>query len=154
MSRVADIERFWSKVDMLNPPKSELMHLGGCWTWTGKPRKEDGYGQFRLGNRVVKAHKFGYEHVVGPVPDGLVLDHLCRNRICIRPGHLEPVTIGENTIRGRAAEVNRARHAARTHCSAGHELTPENTRHVNAGGRRCRTCLAEWNRAYRRRKAA
>ncbi len=78
------------------------------------------------------AHRVAYELAIGPVPDGLVVDHLCFNRACVRPGHLEPVTQQENVMR------------ARTHCRKGHEFTPENT-YVRPGGtggiqRICRTC--------------
>lgn len=141
MLTTADVERFWSKVDFLN--------LDGCWTWTLTLRKLDGYGQFRAGVTLVRAHRFSYEATIGPIPRGLVLDHRCRNRACVRPDHLEPVTIGENTIRGMAAEVNRARFAARTHCKSGHEMTAENTNQRPDGRRRCRACVAAWNQAYR-----
>lgn len=78
---------FWSRVDKTD----------GCWLWTSTV-VWNGYGQFRINNRRVYAHRFAYEQVVGPVPDGL--DHLCRNRRCVNPAHLEPVTRQENLRRG------------------------------------------------------
>lgn len=140
-----DAVRFWAKVDFLNPD--------GCWRWTASIRKTDGYGQFRLGKRIVKAHRFAYALLLGEPPQGLVLDHRCRVRECVRPDHLEPVTIAENNRRGTAAEAVRAMHARRTHCKHGHEFTPENTAQ-GTNGRRCRTCTRNLNREYRRRKAA
>src|SRR5690349_9784178 len=101
-------------------------------------------------NRTLEArHRVAYERLVGPIPDGLALDHLCRVRHCINPDHLEPVTWRENILRG-ASEV--ARLAARTACSKGHEFTPENTR-INNGARACRRCDRENKRAQRIRKA-
>jgi hypothetical protein len=86
-----------------------------------------------------------YEMLVGPVPDGLELDHLCRVPACVNPDHLEPVTHIENVRRGRSYW------AERTHCSAGHEYTRENTR-ITKRGRTCRACKNETERAARRRK--
>lgn len=72
-----------------------------CWTWTGS-LNGDGYGKLRVDGRMSLAHRVAYETCVGPIEDGLVLDHLCNNRACVRPSHLEPVTQGENLARGRA----------------------------------------------------
>ena len=105
-----------------------------CWTWDGS--KRNGYGLFNIGSncdgsrRVVSAHRFAYQLRKGPIPDGLTLDHLCRNRSCVNPDHHEPVTAAENVA--RSARV-------RTHCKHGHEFTPENTR-MYRGARVCRTC--------------
>lgn len=107
----------------------------GCWIWQG-PRTPDGYGKHRRGpghpERVI--HRITYEHYVGPIPDGLQLDHLCRVRLCCNPEHLEPVTGSVNT--DRQDHANRRK----THCPKGHEYTPENTRIDSAGKRHCRTC--------------
>lgn len=83
------VARFWSKVDK---------RPGGCWLWTGTMLRS-GYGQFRLGLGHVRAHRFAYELLVGPIPEGLTLDHLCRVTACVNPLHLEPVTLSENVKR-------------------------------------------------------
>jgi hypothetical protein len=135
-------DRFWEKVD-----KTE----GGCWVWLAR-RSVDGYGTFAMpfGKRwaPVRAHRFAYELLVGPIPDGLHLDHLCRNRACVNPDHLEPVTCRENILRGIAPS---AINAAKTHCTNGHEFTPANTYIAPANGARlCRACRLVAARKYER----
>lgn len=121
----------------------------GCWEWQGF-RNELGYGIAFVGKKRRRAHRVVYELLVGPIPDGLVLDHLYRNTPCVNPAHLEPVTQREN-IRRAVWVVRKERAAARTHCNRGHELTPENTYIVAKTGRRkCRKCAAD---AHQRRKA-
>lgn len=94
-------ERFWEKVDTSAGPL-------GCWPWTASGSR-DGYGQFSADGRGVRAHRFAYELLVGPIPEGLQLDHLCRNPGCVNPAHLEPVTGWENTMRGNTpAAINAA----------------------------------------------
>lgn len=130
------VDRFWAKVD-----KS-----GECWEWTAS-RAGGGYGSFTVNGRGQPAHKFAYELLAGPVPAGLVLDHLCRNRICVRPDHLEPVTERENILRG---ESEPAKNARKTHCHKGHKFTPETTYIYAASGfRMCRLCRREWEQARR-----
>lgn len=92
-----------------------------------------GYGKTH-GGRV--AHKFAYQYVIGLIPDGLTLDHLCTVRHCVNPAHLEPVTMKENLMRGNGFGAKNAR---KTHCHRGHEFTPENTLTIN-GRRVCRPC--------------
>lgn len=124
----------------------------GCWRWIGATWAK-GYGKFTEPGtqRRVGAHKWGYERYVGPVPEGKELDHLCRNRWCVNPGHLEPVTHLENVRRGIVGEVNGARQRAITRCPRGHEYTPENTYYRKSrNGRNCRACGAI---VTRRRKA-
>jgi hypothetical protein len=113
----------------------------GCWQWTGSTDK--GYGHFGLkvdGRwRTVKAHRFSYERQIGPIGD-MQIDHLCRNRACVNPAHLEPVDNRTNTLRGQAPVAFNARV---THCPKGHEYTPGNTttkRTVSGVGRECRKC--------------
>jgi hypothetical protein len=83
------------------------------------------------------AHRVSYELLVGPIPQGLQLDHLCRNRRCINPAHLEPVTSRENTMRG---ETVAAANASRDHCPSGHPYSDSNTIALGKGGRKCREC--------------
>lgn len=117
------MERFWNKVD-----KS-----GDCWEWQAT-KTRSGYGHFRVGNKLVSAHRFAYELEIGKIPDGLVIDHLCRNRSCVNPKHLEPVTSKINSLRG----INH--NTAKTHCPNGHEYNETNTRITPNGKRKCRIC--------------
>lgn len=125
-------ERFWGKVDKNGPL--------GCWLWMASldPR---GYGQFIVMRRdrgyPYRAHRFAWESLRGPIPEGLVLDHRCRTRNCVNPDHLEPVTNEENVQRGISITVINAR---KTHCIRGHAFTPENTYRPARGGRQCIAC--------------
>lgn len=131
---VAPEVRFWKAVEP----------TGFCWYWTNKPHP-DGYGQFKVDGKVVRAHRWAYENLVGPIPDGLVLDHLCCNTICVNPDHLEPVTSEENTRRGQLWRVN----GQKTHCPQGHPYSGDNL-YVKPDGRRvCRTCKNDQQRARR-----
>jgi len=112
----------------------------GCIVWVGA-KDRSGYGRINVKERARLAHRISYQHLVGEIPDGLELDHLCRNPSCINPNHLEPVTRKVNTDRGLCAETHRKRFAAQTHCKHGHEYTPENTyRAPKTGKRHCKTC--------------
>lgn len=107
----------------------------GCWDWTGNIQGAAGYGRIHVGHRTsTYAHRLSYEAFVGPIPEGLVIDHLCRNRRCVNPAHLEPVTNGENVRRGEGCG---AQYAKRTHCARGHLLVPNPKR---PGMRRCADC--------------
>lgn len=124
-------QRFMAKVD----------RSGECWLWTGFVMKKEGYGRFGVeGRKVALAHRWSYEHFVGPIPEGLELDHLCRVRRCVRPDHLEPVTHRENTLRGLAPIVLGTRQRAVTHCPKGHPYDGANTIYRKTGARRCREC--------------
>jgi len=137
-------ERFWAKVDKNGPVPECLPDLGPCWVWTAFQQR--GYGRFRIKEEGISlAHRAAYFLSVGPIPDGMTLDHLCRNTLCVRPDHLEPVTSRENTLRSDGLPATNAR---KTHCKNGHEFTPENT-WVAPGTRKfrlCRTCRAEYSR--------
>jgi hypothetical protein len=146
MGRLTDKERFWPKVNKTDT----------CWLWQGALYRS-GYGAFRYDGQMRVAHRFAYQVTVGAVPDGRVLDHLCRVRACVRPDHLEPVTDRENVLRGVGPTAD---NASKTHCDGGHELTEQNT-YVSPptkahprGCRHCRICKAEALRAHRARKAA
>jgi hypothetical protein len=125
--------RFWSYVH-----KTE-----NCWLWTAG-KFASGYGQFRNGKRKVKAHRYSYETLIGPVPDGLCLDHLCRVKACVNPAHLEAVTQVEN-IR-RTPRVNKFNTPA-THCPSGHEWNAANTRIEQGRYKRCIVCDRDRHRA-------
>ena len=121
----------------------------GCVSWDAY-RMVNGYGTFWNGVRKVLAHRFAYELVHGVIPEGLTIDHLCRNRGCVNPWHLEAVPQKVNSARGNswAALSNRL-----GHCRAGHPWSPENTR-VIKGYRHCRACDARRQREYRERRDA
>jgi hypothetical protein len=120
-----------------------------CWVWTAA-RTTDGYGCFKDGPKQVMAHRFAYEQVIGPIPDGHQIDHLCRNPSCVRPEHLEPVTPRENTLRGTGPS---AVHARKTHCIHGHEFTDANT-YMHDGQRKCRACQKTAHERLKRRRSA
>lgn len=142
--------RFWPKVHKTQ----------GCWEWTGA-LTDQGYGSFYVRGTgayttlKVLAHRWSYESLRGPIPDGLELDHLCRNRACVNPDHLEPVTSRVNMLRGMAPAAITFR---TNRCKRDHEFTAENTYYRPDGmGRQCYACIrirsARFN-ASRRRTAA
>lgn len=130
-------ERFWEKVNKTDT----------CWLWTGATSGR-GYGDSWRDGKKIKAHRLSYELLVGPIPSGLTLDHLCRNILCVNPTHLEPVTQRENVRRGETS----TRQSAKTHCPKGHSYNLLNTYFYN-GRRNCRTChnLASAARYYLRK---
>lgn len=128
--------------------------MSGCWLWTAHIR-DDGYGDMGTGSltdgsrRTKQAHVVGYELFKGKIPNGLQLDHLCRNTACCNPDHLEAVTPKINVSRSQSVtSINKRK----THCKWGHEFTVENTYKTTYGGRACRLCvLAYQARHYRAR---
>lgn len=127
---------FWLKVHRHRPD--------ACWTWLGR---QDGKGYGRYQNRA--AHRVTYELLVGPIPDGLHIDHLCRNPGCVNPGHMEPVTLVENARRGYGYS---ARNARKTHCKYGHPFDEANTYYRVNGGRRCMRCASRASNDYAKQR--
>ncbi|HZN76053.1 MAG TPA: HNH endonuclease signature motif containing protein [Micromonosporaceae bacterium] len=129
----------------------------GCWLWGGAIQSK-GYGAFGYGGKgkSVLAHRWSYVTFVGPVPQGMQVDHLCHNRdldcpggkcahrLCVRPDHLEPVT---NEVNSRRGAVGR-----KSHCVQGHRYTAANTIRKRNGARNCRECQVAWTRAWRQRQ--
>lgn len=138
----SDERRFWAKVALPNEQ--------GCMLWLGALASH-GYGRFRLNGRIARAHRVSYEIANGPIPDGMVIDHVkakgCTNRHCVAPDHLEAVTQRENVLRGGGSTAANVR---KTHCPRGHEYTPENT-YAHKGRRYCRACQQETTRRRRAR---
>jgi hypothetical protein len=130
-------QRFWSKVALPNEQ--------GCMLWL-KGLNGNGYGAFQHNGQMLGAHRIAYELLVGPIPEGMVIDHVkargCTNRHCVAPDHLEAVTGAENTLRGGAAQ--------RTHCPKGHPYSGENLL-LDGKYRKCRTCCRRRDRERRPR---
>jgi len=134
-------ERFWEKVDK--------GVADGCWNWTGA-LTSSGYGNFGINRVNFIAHRLSYEWLVGEIKENLDLDHLCRNRRCVNPNHLEPVTRRVNLLRGNTIP---AEHSKKTHCPQGHAYTKENTYiYPKTNSRYCRICRAKYsNRSYHKK---
>lgn len=116
----------------------------GCWIWLASG---DGrYGQVQWNGKWRKAHRVAYEVFKGCIPQGLVLDHLCRVTCCVNPDHLEAVTIKENNARGFSPMTMQSH---QTHCKRGHEFNPVNTKVRKDGSRNCRICTRNTDKKYR-----
>lgn len=132
-------ERFWRNVR--EDPET------GCWVWAGGLRQVSGYGNIFLFGKATPAHRYSYREWVGAIPSWLEMDHLCRNRACVNPNHLEAVTRSQNWLRGVGPERALAYLRGRTHCCHGHEYTNENT-HWYHRQRRCRICSNAQSHKY------
>lgn len=139
------LERFFAKVDK---------RPDGCWLWTAATDGDGRYGSVQHNGRVQRAHRVAYEMLVGPVPNDLELDHLCRVTLCVKPAHLEVVTHAENVRRGRAGK----RWSERIACKRGHAYDDENTQWATTTRgqvyRACRACGRENTRRTRARACA
>lgn len=133
-----EAERFWRKV--AKGPS--------CWTWKAS-KDGNGYGMFKA-SRGTRSHRWAYESLVGPIPEGLVLDHLCRNPSCVNPEHLEPVTNDENLSRGWGRRI---KNGMAKGCINGHEYNELNTYTNPKGALVCRTCAADSRRRYQQKAA-
>lgn len=148
------IDDFWAKVDQSNPTS--------CWIWQGT-KDPKGYGHFRLDGKIRSAHRLAYELLVGPIPDGWILHHICENPSCVRAGeHVIPVERHTHTV-DLSPRTVAAQYAGGGSCKHGHPFDENNTRiaicekYPNGHARRCRTCerlrLNGWERQRRSRQA-
>jgi hypothetical protein len=146
--RIGEESRFWAKVNKAGPLPEHRPELGPCWLWTSAVD----FGNYPIlwvgEGRSVRAHRFAYGLLKGPIPDGLTLDHLCRVRHCVNPDHLDPCTAGENARRSPLAPYNVKARA--THCHRGHAFDAKNTA-LHHGRRECRACTAAQARVKRAR---
>jgi hypothetical protein len=137
-------DKFWEKI-----AKRE----NGCWLWIGS-LSNAGYGRFdggaafRAAHKTRIAHRLAFMAIKGAIPEGLTLDHLCRNRACVNPDHLDPCPIGENVRRSPVWNGNK------THCPAGHQYTNDNVKVSSRGERCCKTCRNQQARDSKRRARA
>ena len=132
--RRAALSGFWDRVE-----------AGDCWVWTGS-RGSAGYGQYMRHGRHHLAHRFAWTELVGEIPAGMTIDHLCRNRLCVNPDHLEIVSVAVNTMRGMSPIAIAARRGS---CAQGHPMSADNVRIRPNGRRRCRTCETAYETARR-----
>jgi hypothetical protein len=143
MSKKSVEDRFWAKVDRSGPHDD-------CWMWMACI--VGGYGQFAVAHgKRVRPHRFAWESAHGPIPTGMIIDHLCRNRACVNPLHMRLCTHAENLTAPGAMTSNR-RWIDYSHCRHGHLLTAENTFRTRRGFRQCRACMRRWSEETRLRQ--
>lgn len=140
-ARMNDESKFWARVEKGSRPED-------CWVWLGRNRSK-GYGVVRWRGHHALPHRVAWELARGSIPVGLTIDHLCRNRRCVNPSHLEPVPNRTNILRGIGPSATNAK---KSFCPAGHEYSAMNTRIDRRGKRNCRACAVEANRRARRRR--
>ena len=137
---------FWGYVDSHGPVPESRPDLGECWLWKHTTRRgyglSTGLGIHRTGKQE-PAHRVAWKIEIGPIPEGLTLDHLCRVTMCVRPAHMEPVPSGVNAMRGDGPSAQNAR---KTHCKRGHQNWA-----LGSGGRYCRTCVNDQRRERRQK---
>jgi hypothetical protein len=138
MRRTLNFDEYLTRVDRLP---------GGCWLWRGAINSNK-YGMIKRGGRSVRAHRLFYTELVGPIPDGMVLDHICRVRHCVNPDHLRVVTSLENSMCGYGVCAVNAR---KTHCPKGHPYNEQNLLPRKDGHRSCRICKSANDSARHRR---
>jgi len=137
--KLLEIQRFTKYI--------QLDILSGCWIWKGN-LNPDGYGVIKIKGKGLLAHRFSYEYYNDKIKEGLTIDHLCRNKACVNPQHLEPVTLQENIKRGLTGKINH-RNTRKAYCIHGHEFNEENT-YYHKEHRTCRICKAVREKKYRR----
>ena len=135
--RLTDSERF----------ESHCCYVGDCIVWTGNAER---YGQMSLKSKPVYAHRFAYALKHGPIPEGLTIDHLCRNKLCVNVAHLEAVTMKENNLRRPAVP---SAHSKKTHCPHGHPYSGENLYRWK-NNRYCRACISKYTLRWQKAKKA
>lgn len=128
--------------------------ISGCWLWKGATN-DKGYGQIKVNGKTTYVHRASYEFHVGPIPEGAVLDHICRVPSCLNPAHLDAVTQKENIRRGRLPGLLELQ-KQKKFCPSGHEYSDTNTYLNHRGSRNCKVCAkaraVEWNRKNRTKK--
>lgn len=139
-SKLSQVERFWNKVII-----KENGYKTPCWVWTASTNSMN-YGHMNVSGKTIAAHRWAYEHFVGRIPEGLELDHMCRNTLCVNPSHCRAVTHKQNVLCGGSPS---ALNAIKTHCPKGHEYIDNNIIVVNGKWRRCRICVNEYGKNWR-----
>lgn len=140
--------RFWSKVKVAD---THFYNGTPCWEWTSN-KTNDGYGRFHLNGKKELPHRVYYQDTKGKIPNGLELDHLCRNHACLNLEHLQAITHKENMKRGLTGFLSGLKNHLKTHCPHGHEYNEKNTYIQPSGSRMCRTCGKIKARQIRQRK--